>query len=697
MIEKQNFYNLYRNPMNAFKYTCLPQICIINDMKYILLLSSQKTNTEISIFDIEDLSIQFYFTINYNVVKYLFKNGIVILLKNSNILEFYRRNEKFKHIELENKIIQDFQFIDDEIMILYQLDNAFYLLYQDKPIILDFVESNIESLQLIKNNKILLISQNIIYIFNYKKNKCIYKIKFVSSIFKVQNTIDNNIFIIIFKNNTVIVYDIKKDKKIYNISGFNTTIDSQIDCYGTNGKYVLFKDTNLIIYDLELKQYIQEINAIFGLFLNENKIIIINYNKIEILCKNKKGFFIQYKVRKILSKITNICKFKDFIIIRNEFNVFLINPFKDEQNKLLFTSKVEISDIEVNTNSNELNCIIFVNNNFIDIKINEKNKKIIRRKADWFKAYLNYIIIGHQNNIFIIHKKSLRVVFHIDITEINPVYTKSTCCYFNETILIIGVETDIIVYEHNFIYFKLKFTKHFDNIIQFIDQINDKLYILTKSPKLFNEKYILYVFEANNIIFECYCDTFDICDKYLVINIASICKFYYNFILINVFDFKFHIKTILLIRGIDFIAILNASNNFELYTINNIFHEYTKKNTMIQTEDNSTETDKELLFLYDLNRSVTLENKNSQSFKKISNELYKEIDLYKNCISKEDVNLYLQGLNRVETIQMFKMIIQKNKVLELSHLVNRLLLYKGKYIDKKILEQLNTIYKSFKY
>ena len=118
---------------------------------------------------------------------------------------------------------------------------------------------------------------------------------------------------------------------------------------------------------------------------------------------------------------------------------------------------------------------------------------------------------------------------------------------------------------------------------------------------------------------------------------------------------------------------------------------------MIQTEDNSTETDKELLFLYDLNRSVTLENKNSQSFKKISNELYKEIDLYKNCISKEDVNLYLQGLNRVETIQMFKMIIQKNKVLELSHLVNRLLLYKGKYIDKKILEQLNTIYKSFKY
>ena len=71
--------------------------------------------------------------------------------------------------------------------------------------------------------------------------------------------------------------------------------------------------------------------------------------------------------------------------------------------------------------------------------------------------------------------------------------------------------------------------------------------------------------------------------------------------------------------------------------------------------------------------------------------------MYKNCISKEDVNLYLQGLNRVETIQMFKMIIQKNKVLELSHLVNRLLLYKGKYIDKKILEQLNTIYKSFKY
>lgn len=697
MIEKENFYNLYRNPMNAFKHTCLPQICIVNNMQYILLLYSQGVNTEISIFDVADLSIQFYFTVNYNVVKYLFKDGIVVLLKNNNILEFYRRNEKFKHIELENKIIQDFQFIDKEIMILCKLDNIFYLIYQDKSIILDFIELNIESLQSIKNNKVLLISQNIIYIFNYKKNKCIYKIKFINPIFKVQNTIDSNIFIIIFKNNTVIVYDIKKDKKIYNISTFNINANSQIDCYGTNGKYALFKDTNLVIYDLELKQCIQEINIEFGLFLDENKIIIINCDKIEILYKNKKGFFIQYKIRKTLSKITNIYKFKDFIIMRNEFNIFLMNPFKDEQNKLLFTSKVKIDNIEINTNSNELNCIVSVNNNFIDIKTNEKNKKIIRRKADWFKTYFNYIIIGHQNNIFVIHKKSLRVVFHIDITEINSIYTKSTCSYFNESILIIGVENDIIVYEHNFNQFKLKFTKHFDNTIQSINQINNKLYILIKGPKSLNEKYILYVFEANNIIFESCCDGFDICDKYIVINIGSICKFYCNFVLINVFDFKFNIKTILLIRGIDFIAILNTSDIFELYTINDIFYEYNKNNTIIKTKNNHIETDKELLFLYDLNKSVTLENKDSQSFKKISNELYKEIDLYKNCISKEDVTLYLQGLNKIETIQMFKMIIQKNKVLELSHLVNRLLIYKGKYIDKKILEELNTIYKLFKH
>ncbi|ORD94474.1 hypothetical protein ECANGB1_682 [Enterospora canceri] len=686
-----HFYESYRNVISGYTDLFAPQYTTIKDVTYIAMVHHKDNKTNVTIYKAMDLTTHFYFELDYCITSYVFNKHKMIFVSDNKIEEYTRDTLVASYVCAEK--IDRVRAIENRWIVNYK--NRIVVL-DENLIQIDQVELNFskkfDNILCMGNNKILLHAGKKMFIYNYSKKKLVYTIVMDERIENVFTTVDRNIVLFVM-GKEIVVYDIKQDKKVYSILEYvddNMVYISQ--CYD---KYVLISISDSLridVFDMESKKVVDSVDGLRCYFLSDDTIICFGPDDMTLYKLNSKGCFKLFKKRERITHPESMCRIKENILLWNDHTIQLINLFKDSRNDILFKKNFD------KISASETSCLIQVNHQFIDIEYNKKQTKLFTRKTDWFYNYRDLILFGDDSNLYLVHKKSERVLIHVDNNLINQTKNRRINRTIqggaiSDTLLVYYTTTSIQVYHHNFIEFNLISNIANNAHKKGIRIFGDMILIQTRPNLLIYNKDL-------RIIFNRKCNAFDVVPGCLsVIDGSKVTNYAISG---NTFtkafdhDFGYKISAVSLIRQFDFITVFSKTNVFECYTINEINYNTTEieSETKIDQDNAPLETKKnepEIQFLHYLNRNIQC-SKQSKQLRKEAMELYKDILLYKSCISSEDTEYYIKGLSKEEVNRIIRMITEEGLELELVALVNRLLVYKGKWIEEGNLKILSNKY-----
>ncbi|ORD96495.1 hypothetical protein HERIO_1588 [Hepatospora eriocheir] len=134
-----------------------------------------------------------------------------------------------------------------------------------------------------------------------------------------------------------------------------------------------------------------------------------------------------------------------------------------------------------------------------------------------------------------------------------------------------------------------------------------------------------------------------------------------------------------------FLYVLKNNNDIDLYYDKDLFsrkkkielNEILLKNKKVE---NKTETE---MFILDLNNNLRNNINENKTITKLRSNLYKDISLYKDCLTKYDTDFYLKSLDKEEVNNLIRLIRDEDEAI---FLLNKLFLYKSKKIDDVLIE-----------
>ncbi|KAL6121978.1 hypothetical protein NUSPORA_01033 [Nucleospora cyclopteri] len=711
---KNYFY--YRNPM--LKYTLSPQISEIENRQFICFIDTNLS--AINIYSLEKLTLHFSFIVPHKIEFFCY-NGLNLFIYSSSFIYKYYRDKLVYKIEVKNKpnklfykngklYMQSYQEIVNEGIVNEGIINEVKINEEisnegivNKRIvnegIINEVQINNKIEDIKESNKILIYNENEVKIVKINNKTVIYKIN-TSNLATVFKTVDRNIFVFLYGNNSIDIYDIKKDRKIFTISDFTGQNIEMISSQGY--ELIIIAKNTLFIYNMKYKKIVETIeNVLYAEFKKEEEIFIIQNDSISIF-KKLNNKYSQYKRRIFMNDGSKMKVYKNNnIILYNKNRVYKMNIYKDEQNKDLIANKNNnLTDHFSLSISN--NTALFRDNShlyLIDL-VTDSKKLFIKKTVDFCKLFYDVVLFYSQNKLFLVHKDSKRIL----LEKFNSYNLKDAAINGKNLVLLVKEEKYFLeIYKITERFSKIEKTaeieicgreirEKFEETVEFIQsnllivKIGSFLSVTNLSTVLRKLDGFLYsVDESKRFILTCDFNKIALSDILTGIEVERIdCVHDLN-----------QIKCIQLIDGLKYFMVLY--NNGQIAQFSSKIKSINEENrNLMKLEGKKEEIEISGQFLLLINNSLSNIEGNKMNYKNVDftakGNFIGNIDLFKNCISKGDFNLYIRSLNCKEVNSIVKYLIDNKLVERTVLLLNKLMECKGKYIGKENVNKLLEIF-----
>lgn len=420
LISGSNFLKFYRTPTDFSTNLLNPSISVINEIPFVLI---PQTNSY-TIYNLQNLTLQFS-SCELPEIDDILQSGVfVYILSGNRIIKTYR-----------GEIVLDFFLGNFQSKGFFTKFGSYLVVsYSNEAVVLECVEEDEHSgfniLHKLKFdseikfmihpntyiNKLLFVFDKSAQLFNLNKNASLFDFKFNSRITALAQTSVSDVFGFAYENGIIELINIRKNKPIYSIEYFKNKNISKLQFLD---KYLLVCIGNMVVlFDLEIKNEVfNEENTHSGLLMSLDNILLISSCSIKIINTSD---FKTLKARRILNKdIKRIRNYSDSEILAISGNsLFKFNINRDEMNAFLKTNHRTLISFDSQDTGN-----ILVNSStglfFID-KIG-KYRNFLNLKSHFVKVFTDFCmaVIKKTNyfSIFILNLKSKRIVIKIKTQE----------------------------------------------------------------------------------------------------------------------------------------------------------------------------------------------------------------------------------------------------------------------------------------
>lgn len=466
-----------------YKYYRYLNINIRNDLlleqlgnKIVFVLITDHT---FYIYDLERLNLLFIGPYIKEIEKVFFNRDCLYLTYGKNV-SLYKRGIIIDKFQFENKI-KDLYFVGNALFIIF---NDLVKLYESDI----FFNASFIFHPKTYINKLIILQDNKVLLYNFIKNKIIYEFKNIRSDFiKMYNTKILDIISVVYKNKIDIV-NLKLDSVLFSL---NLNYTSFINIDFSDDKMLVVVDNTLIIYDLIYKQEILQKQYILNCrFIDNQYVLLITKTNISIyeIC-NKKLNIIKDKII-FMNNIQNfIFYLSKNIVLANNNEILRYDLYNDNNYAKLTYDKTDDKNLCKFLASGS-NIVIYKNFNLIKIDLLNKRSDFILREKFEHISLNNDRVLVLTNCLYAINIKSKLIHFKIDKYYENFIF----------------MDNNIISYKEKNIYiYNLKMKKEFTvNIKSFIEliKVKDNIIMVKTSENLFfyNITNLLRKFTLSNII-----------------------------------------------------------------------------------------------------------------------------------------------------------------------------------------------------
>lgn len=730
-----NEYKEYRKCYDLFDYVLYPQVF----EEYIAIITKNSNKYDVNVYSTKTFNVVFYFSTEIEIESYVFA-GNSIFIQSGNKIHTFKREQLVKTLKVDGEILNVEKNINwskenNKICVAYafyknggkyfvkELDGEekefeIFIEVQNNNQIKDNlnnekpkktkIDNNFTFTHLYAyfNNKVILTTKTGLSMHSLSKNKILFTKNFGrDQIVDLKITQAANIIVIKFKK-FFMVFDIKKGEEVYKIDAFEDCKIENVQLSNIFMEYACFRTgEKCFIFNMNKRKIIYENTNNSFLYMFDSTDILQIKNHLELLKKNNKGTYKISKTKYNIGNIKRIFRCKDnsqmmYLVCGEE--MYKINVFNDKDiTKINYTVK-DTTDLILK----EFNDVLFLyDKETLTIIQNNKVISRIQRRMDWFESEHECILFGHGKNIYLVFYKTKSVGFHVDLSEKieNSKDFKTTCVCFTRNKVILNVQcftnnakkSILLFIKHSCIEYEIE--RNIDiheNISNFIFE-DDKIYFIENDKIKIIDCYTFLIKDTKIMS-----TRFDLDNNVLISYDQNIIYFYdsNNFKLLNVFKGKNKVEKVLSIKGHKCIGVMDELKIFNIYTVRNIFIDQFLVQTEKEEDQSKKETNSILMFLENINKNLKVHELNSNksnkmSFVKEKMSLYNEIAFYKNCLIKNDVEFYLKSLTREETEKIVEYILEHGKVKTFDYLMNRILMYKGRYLDKEILQKVLDVFK----
>ncbi|ORD98835.1 UTP21 [Hepatospora eriocheir] len=402
-------------------------------------------------------------------------------------------------------------------------------------------------------------------------------------------------------------------------------------------------------YVIEFKENIKYIHRLNLQNTNNNYVLLIGLVDNTTFLINDKNTITKLNLDISVKKVINYIGYDNKIVIQSENRLLIYNVKKDS---IIFQFNEKITDIF----STDIPHIFVIKNedkglvvfNMKEAKTIKTIDKFIKEEVDSVTIRSNHLIVNNSNSVIVYELNNMRKIFSIR-------QTKTKASFINKDLILIISSSFINIYmciNNKLTLYKSKNNKN----LSLFDK-NDQSKVFMDQSKRYKGEIDHNTIKISDVVSNTVCDT-------LYIKNVESCFF------------KEKLK---------FLYVLRNNNDIDLYYDKDLFsrkkkiklNEILLKNKKVE---NKTETE---MFILDLNNNLRNNINENKTITKVRSNLYKDISLYKDCLTKYDTDFYLKSLDKEEVNNLIRLIRDEDEAI---FLLNKLFLYKSKKIDDVLIE-----------